>query len=308
MTAGCWKELPPAVSGLAGSNPRRSEFGFKLDRIGPHGSETVAQGGLRQGGRVPRILTYNVHRCLGTDGRLSPSRIADVIAAYEPDVVALQELDVGRLRTGGIDQAHAIAQALGMQVHFHASLKVLEEEYGNAILTHRPSQLVKAEALPGWVRKPGLEPRGALWASVRIGGSDVQVINTHLGLRRHERLAQIDTLLGPRWLGHQACRDPVLLVGDLNATPRSRAYRRLASHLCDAQAQIRLPRPRPTFPSRLPMLRIDHVFVSRSVRVLRVETVRTPLARVASDHLPLLVEFEIAQGLGHRSALAHAQE
>ncbi|WP_040638756.1 endonuclease/exonuclease/phosphatase family protein [Microvirga lotononidis] len=257
---------------------------------------------------MPRILTYNVHRCLGTDGRLSPSRIADVIAAYEPDVVALQELDVGRLRTGGIDQAHAIAQALGMQVHFHASLKVLEEEYGNAILTHRPSQLVKAEALPGWVRKPGLEPRGALWASVRIGGSDVQVINTHLGLRRHERLAQIDTLLGPRWLGHQACRDPVLLVGDLNATPRSRAYRRLASHLCDAQAQIRLPRPRPTFPSRLPMLRIDHVFVSRSVRVLRVETVRTPLARVASDHLPLLVEFEIAQGLGHRSALAHAQE
>jgi endonuclease/exonuclease/phosphatase family metal-dependent hydrolase len=257
---------------------------------------------------VPRILTYNVHRCLGTDGRLSPSRIADVIAAYEPDVVALQELDVGRLRTGGIDQAHAIAQALGMHVHFHASLKVLEEEYGNAILTHRPSQLMKAEALPGWGRKPGLEPRGALWACVQIGGADVQVINTHLGLRRHERLAQIDTLLGPQWLGHPACREPVILVGDLNATPRSRAYRRLTSHLWDAQAQIPLSRPKATFPSRLPMLRIDHVFVSRSVRVLRVETVRTPLARVASDHLPLLVEFHVAQGKGHRPTFAHAQE
>jgi endonuclease/exonuclease/phosphatase family metal-dependent hydrolase len=255
---------------------------------------------------VPRILTYNVHRCLGTDGRLSPGRIADVIAAYEPDVVALQELDVGRLRTGGVDQAHAIAQALGMHVHFHASLKVLEEEYGNAILTHRPSQLVRAEALPGWGRKPSLEPRGALWASVQIGGTEVQVINTHLGLRRHERLAQIDTLLGPHWIGHRACREPVILVGDLNATPRSRAYLRLAAHLWDAQT--RLPRPKATFPSRLPFLRIDHVFVSRSIRVLRVETVRTPLARIASDHLPLLVEFQIAHGKGHKPSLAHAQE
>ena len=108
---------------------------------------------------MPRILTYNVHRCLGTDGRLSPERIADVIAAYEPDVVALQELDVGRLRSGGVDQAHAIARALGMHVHFHASLRVLEEQYGNAILTHRPSQLVKAEALPGLGEAP--EPRAA---------------------------------------------------------------------------------------------------------------------------------------------------
>ena len=257
---------------------------------------------------MPRILTYNVHRCLGTDGRLSPERIADVIAAYEPDVVALQELDVGRLRSGGGDQAHAIARALGMHVHFHASLRVLEEQYGNAILTHRPSQLVKAEALPGWARRPSLEPRGALWASVQLGGTEVQVINTHLGLRRHERLAQIDALLGPHWLGHQACREPVIVLGDFNATPRGRVYRRLAAHLCDAQAEAQLPKPKATFPSRLPMLRIDHVFVSRSIRVLRVDTVRTPLARIASDHLPLLVEFQIVHGKGHKPSLAHAQE
>ncbi|WP_201830154.1 endonuclease/exonuclease/phosphatase family protein [Microvirga zambiensis] len=257
---------------------------------------------------MPRILTYNVHRCLGTDGRISPERIADVIAAYEPDVVALQELDVGRLRSGGIDQAQAIAQALGMQVHFHASLRVLEEQYGNAILTHRPSQLVKAEALPGWARRPSLEPRGALWASVQLGGAEVQVINTHLGLRRHERLAQIETLLGPHWLGHHSCREPVILLGDFNATPRGRVYRRLAAQLCDAQAEARLPKPKATFPSRLPMLRIDHVFVSRSIRVQRIETVRTPLARIASDHLPLLVEFQIVHGKGQKPSLAHAQE
>jgi endonuclease/exonuclease/phosphatase family metal-dependent hydrolase len=257
---------------------------------------------------VPRILTYNVHRCLGTDGRLSPARIADVIAAYEPDVVALQELDVGRARTGGVDQAHAIAQALGMQAHFHASLRVLEEEYGNAILTHRPSELIKAGALPGLAGRPSLEPRGALWASVNLGGMEIQIVNTHLGLRRHERLAQVDALLGPHWLGHRACREPVILVGDFNATPRSRAYQRLTSHLWDAQATSRHPRPQATFPSRLPLLRLDHVFVSRSIRVIRVEAVRTPLARVASDHLPLMVEFQVVSSRDHKPKVAYAQD
>lgn len=243
---------------------------------------------------MPRILTYNVRRCLGTDGRLSPSRIAEVIASCAPDVVALQELDVRRVRTGGVDQAEAIARELGVQhIHFHPAMRVLGEEYGDAILTTRPSSLVKAEALPGLPDRPGLEPRGALWASVQIGGAQVQVVNTHLGLRRRERLAQVDTLLGPDWLGHPACREPVVLLGDFNAVPRSRAYRRIAERFLDAQLVSRLQQPRPTFPSRLPMLRIDHVFVSRSIKVLRCEIVRTPLARVASDHLPLLVELQI---------------
>jgi endonuclease/exonuclease/phosphatase family metal-dependent hydrolase len=246
---------------------------------------------------VPRILTYNVRRCLGADGRLSPSRIAEVIASCAPDVIALQELDVRRARSGGVDQAEAIARELGIHhIHFHPALRVLEEEYGDAILTTRPSSLVKAEALPGLVTNPGLEPRGALWASVQIGGAHVQIINTHLGLRRRERLAQVDTLLGPEWLGHAACRDPVVLLGDFNAAPRSRAYQRIVTRLKDAQSASGQKSPRPTFPARLPMLRIDHVFVSHSVDVLRCEVIRTPLARVASDHLPLLVELQVTPG------------
>lgn len=258
---------------------------------------------------MPRILTYNVRRCLGTDGLLSPARIAEVIASCSPDVVALQELDVGRARSGGVDQAWAIAQELGMQhIHFHASLRVMEEQYGNAILTVRPSKLVKAAALPGLLRKPKLEPRGALWASIQVGGVPLQIINTHLGLRGPERLGQVDTLLGHEWLGHPACREPTILLGDFNAPPQSRAYRRLAMQLRDAQLLSRLHRPKPTFPARLPMLRIDHVFVSASVDVLRVETVKTPLARVASDHLPLLVEIQLDQTREHYSSSEHLQE
>lgn len=257
---------------------------------------------------MPRILTYNVRRCLGTDGRLSPGRIADVIAAYEPDVVALQEVDVGRARTGGIDQAHAIAQALGMQMHFHASLRVLEEKYGNAILTHRPSRLVKAGPLPRGTGRFAPEPRGALWASINLGGTDVQIITTHLGLRRKERLAQVECLLGPQWLGHAACREPVILLGDFNASPRSRAYRHLAACLHDAQATLSVQRAKPTFPSRMPILRIDHAFVSRSIHVVRVESLRSPMARVASDHLPLMVEFRVMPARGRKVDAEHAHK
>ena len=242
---------------------------------------------------MPRILTYNVHRCLGVDGRLSPGRIAEVIAACEPDIVALQELDVGRARTGGVDQARVIADELRMHLHFHPALRVMEEFYGDAILTTRPCKLVKAEALPTWTGRSFVEPRGALWACINVGGSEIQVINTHLGLRGPERLRQIDDLLGPHWLGHSACREPVIIAGDFNAIPRSRVYRRLSARLCDVQMSVRSHRQQPTYPSRAPILRLDHVFVSRSIEVIRVETIRTPLARKASDHLPLLVEFRV---------------
>ncbi len=159
---------------------------------------------------LPRALTYNVHRCLGLDGRLSPGRVAQVIAACHPDIVALQELDVRRVRSGGIDQAHTIAQELGMHMHFHPALGVAEELYGDAILTAQRARLVQAGPLPGLPRGWGFEPRGALWASIQVDGAEVQLINTHLGLDPRERLLQVEALLSPEWLGHPACQDPGL--------------------------------------------------------------------------------------------------
>jgi endonuclease/exonuclease/phosphatase family metal-dependent hydrolase len=247
-----------------------------------------------------RIMTYNVHRCRGRDRQYAPQRIADVIASANPDIVALQELDVGRARSGGVDQAEIIAAALGMRAQFFPAMRVMEELYGDAILTACPSRLVKTGALPGLPRLPRLEPRGALWASITVGGQgiqqEIQVINTHLGLLSRERKSQIEELLGPEWLGHPACRDPVVLLGDFNARPRSRSYRKLTARLQDAQS-LYGGRGRRTFPSRLPALRIDHAFVGLAIKVTRVDTVRTRLARVASDHLPLVVDFELDPAL-----------
>ena len=236
-----------------------------------------------------RIMTYNVHRCVGADGRADPRRIADVIAACQPDMVALQELDVGRLRTGGIDQAHAIAHPLGMRVHFHPALQVEEELYGDAILTALPMRLMKAGPLPGSV---GFEPRGALWAAIEANDTEIQIINTHLGLPAYERMAQARALLGKNWLGHPECRDPVILLGDFNARRRSVVYRMFTAKLRDAQLVLH-KRARRTFPARVPMLRIDHIFCSGSVDVLGVEVPRSQLVCTASDHLPLVMDFRI---------------
>jgi endonuclease/exonuclease/phosphatase family metal-dependent hydrolase len=241
---------------------------------------------------MPRIMTYNVHRCVGMDGKLDIARTAKVIAQCRPDVVALQELDVGRMRTGLVDQAHAIAELVGMRFHFHPAFRVEEESYGDAILSAAPMRLVKAGVLPGSKAVRGLEPRGALWVKIQLDGAELDVVNTHLGLVPHEQRAQAEALVSPQWMAHADCTDPAILLGDFNATPRHGAYRRLAAGLRDAQHSGRRRRA-PTFPSRFPMLRIDHVFISRSVAVTGVHTLRGALTRVASDHLPLVVDFRI---------------
>lgn len=241
--------------------------------------------------RSLRLLTYNVHRCLGTDDVLSPQRIADVIAACEPDIVALQELDVNRPRTGGIDQAVVIANALRMSAHFHPAIQVMEEQYGDAILTALPSRVVRGGRLPGVTWMPRLEPRGAIWASIDVGGITLNVLNTHLGLLAPEQLLQARALLGRDWLGHHECRGPVIMLGDFNAIPGSRTHGEFVRRMTDAQDAVRLRAP--TFPARTPFLRIDHVFVGGPIKVKAISVPRFAAALVASDHRPLVVDLDV---------------
>jgi endonuclease/exonuclease/phosphatase family metal-dependent hydrolase len=242
-------------------------------------------------------MTYNVHGCVGVDGKLDVGRIAAVIGQARPDIVALQELDVGRARSGGIDQAHAIATRLGMSFQFNSALGVEEERYGDANLTALPERLVKSGPLPTPPRLRRLEPRGALWVQIETAAGPLQVINTHLGLVPQEQKTQVAALLGQDWLGCADCRDPTVLLGDFNATRRYAAYRALATRLRDVQCapdgSKRPGRVVRTFPSRLPVLRIDHVFISPKIEVTGVFAPDTALARVASDHLPLVVDLTV---------------
>ena len=242
---------------------------------------------------MTRLITYNVHRCVGMDRKLDLDRVAGVIAEFEPDIVCLQELDVGRARTGGVDQAAEIASKLAMSVHFHPAMRVEAELYGDAILTHLPEHLVKTDALPSVAGIPGLEPRGALWTRIGVAGQWVNVLNTHLGLVPREQRRQATALVGRDWLGRRDCTGPTILTGDFNATSITRPYRILAGRLDDAQRRLDLKPSVKTFPSSFPAIRIDHAFVSPEIRVTQVRSSFSPLARMASDHLPLILDFEV---------------
>jgi endonuclease/exonuclease/phosphatase family metal-dependent hydrolase len=242
---------------------------------------------------MPRIVTYNVRRCVGNDRRLDVGRVAEVLARLEPDVVALQEVDVRRARTGHVDQAHEIARRLDMACHFNAAMRVEEELYGDAILSAYPEQLIQAGPLPGYSRLPQLEPRGALWIEVRLGERPLQVINTHLGLVPREQQHQARCLAGPSWAAHPRCTGPRVLLGDFNATGASVVYRTLTAKLASARSLALRRSPTATFPSQLPVLRIDHLFVSPEIQVRDVFAPFDPLTRVASDHLPLVMDFDI---------------
>src|SRR4051812_25924729 len=174
---------------------------------------------------MARILTYNVHRWMGTDRRIAPGRIADVIASCEPDIVALQEVRVGRSRPGAIDQAAAVAARLGMSLHFQPTIRVFGEQFGIAILTCHPARVVRSGRLPSLSNGPSLEKRSALWVSVSIGGRALNVINAHLSLRSRERLHQAEALIGSEWIGHPECADPAVLLGGFYAPPQSRGDR-----------------------------------------------------------------------------------
>jgi len=115
-------------------------------------------------------MTYNVHSCVGTDGKLDPSRIAEVIARSSADIVALQELDVGQKRTDGLHQPEWLAERLSMFVHFTAARRCDEGHYGNAILSRHPLSVMSKGNL---ARRSG-EQRAVQWVKVSIGELEIK--------------------------------------------------------------------------------------------------------------------------------------
>ncbi|MFP4473422.1 MAG: endonuclease/exonuclease/phosphatase family protein [Candidatus Omnitrophota bacterium] len=239
-----------------------------------------------------RIMTYNVHGCVGTDGRLSPERIGRVIARYHPDIVCLQEMDLNRRRSAWRDQAAIIAAYMDMDYHFHPVMRIKEGGYGNAILSRYPLHMIRKSGL--WIphHHSPKEPRGAMMCSITMNEQTIKLINTHLGLGYFERRKQIQELMGENWLGHPSCTGPVILCGDLNTPPQSSTCRAIETRLTNCQSKIPSHRNQ-TWHSTYPVRQIDHIFISQEIRVDRVRTPRTHLERLASDHLPYIADLTI---------------
>jgi endonuclease/exonuclease/phosphatase family metal-dependent hydrolase len=241
-----------------------------------------------------RLMTYNTHGCSGMDGRVSPRRIARAIREQMPDIVALQEVDLGRRRSRAEDQAAIIAREVGLHAVFCPTVTRGDEHYGHALLSHWPIEVVKRARLPFDPRGWWDEPRAAIWARVQVGGVMVNVVTTHLGLGIRERELQMNALLGPEWIGPILDQEPVILCGDFNMLPGSLPYRLATQRLRDVQLAAEGHKPVNTFSSLKPLLRIDHMFLSQHFDAQSIVAVRNDLTRVASDHLPLLAELRVA--------------
>jgi len=246
-------------------------------------------------GQQLRVATYNVHGCVGVDGQRSESRIAEVIASMSADVVGLQELDLGRARSAHVDQAATIARQLGWKYHFHPAMRSGDEQYGNAIVSRFPIALKCATGMPGAPPWYCREQRSAIWIQAETDLGPVHIINSHFGLGYTERSLQAKLLIGSAWLGSVPADEPAILLGDFNSVRTSRAYRLISTHLRDVRTLVRLPGAFRTFPTRLPTLAVDHIFVNSALCPTHLKVHRTPLARLASDHFPLFCELILKQ-------------
>jgi endonuclease/exonuclease/phosphatase family metal-dependent hydrolase len=217
------------------------------------------------------LVSYNVHGCVGWDGRADPARVAAVLGEVGGDIVALQE--VPALERGGELFLNRVSAVTGLKAIAGAELLGHFAHYGNALLTR--FGLKRMSTLDLGVR--GREPRGAIDVELECGTSRINVIATHLGLSPAERRTQIQRILPV--VMQQNC--PVVLLGDINEWfTWGRPLRWLHAHFgCPPAAR--------SFPSVCPTFRLDRVWVSRPSIVSAVRPHISALARKASDHLPV---------------------
>jgi endonuclease/exonuclease/phosphatase family metal-dependent hydrolase len=226
------------------------------------------------------VASYNIHQCLGVDQRRDPKRIAEVIHSLDADVIALQEVDSWPGEEAEPVQMEFLAHTVGLHAISGPTIERHDGHYGNAILTRLPVVDVRKLDLTVFRR----EPRGALDVRLDAGDGELRVIATHLGLLPSERRYQVQRIL-------QAVDEDdhtvTVLLGDINEWfVAARALRWLHARF-GAGAGGR------TFPSWLPMFKLDRVWARPTDALRTFQVHRTPVTRRASDHLPVSARINV---------------
>lgn len=231
-----------------------------------------------------RVLSYNIHHAEGVDGKLDLERIAGVIRAVKPDIVALQEVDQRASRSERVDQPAKLAELTGMSVVFGANIPLQGGHYGNAILSRYPIVRHRNHLLP---RLDNGEQRGVLHAEIRLGDEPDQILHflaTHLDHRPDDRERQLSAEFINR-LANDTRLTPAILAGDLNATPDSRVldeFRKTWTFPAGNQLE--------TIPVKQPVRQIDFI-ATRELAGWKTAEVRVLKEAIASDHRPILCVF-----------------
>jgi endonuclease/exonuclease/phosphatase family metal-dependent hydrolase len=237
-----------------------------------------------------RLLSYNIHKGVGgRDRRYDLERICQVIREQEPDLVCLQEVTQYARRTRHHDQPSMLAEAVGAEAHFfQMNVRYREGGYGNLLLSRWPLRRRHQVSL----RLGRRRPRGAQMVVVETADGPLHLANVHLGLVEKERHWQVNHLLHHP-LFRESSHLPTLIVGDCNDWRNTLCRGPLAKY--DFEHVTGPPSHFRSFPAFLTMLSLDKAF-HRGVVIRHAHVVRSALARRASDHLPLVIDFHLHNG------------
>ncbi len=226
-----------------------------------------------------RVISYNIHKCIGLDRRRNPRRVAEVIRQMRPSIAVLQEADK-RLGTRPTAlPAHIIAEECNMVAAPVATTQVSLGWHGNAILLAHGWKVAGLERLP----LVGLEPRGALIVDLD-GPEGLRIVGTHLGIRRRDRQRQMTQIMAHL---AQMAKRPTVLLGDLNEWSTAQGFAPLDPFFT-------MHNPGRSFPARRPLAALDRVATGPGVSVRQSGVCRTGKAGRASDHLPIWADICVA--------------
>ena len=230
------------------------------------------------------VLTYNIYHGEDANGGSNLDAVAGIINSLEPDLVALQEVDNKTRRAKGLDLTAELSQRTGMKGIFGKAMDYDGGGYGEAVLSRHPIIEMKNNLLP---HTPKAEPRAALEIRVELPcGVNMAFVGTHLDHQRDQgnRMMQAKRIVEL----YENYDLPIVLAGDLNATPGSDPINLLSRQWSDAAHD----NSQPTFPAKKPARRIDYIMYKPKGRWKVIE-VRVINEKVASDHCPVFAVLEL---------------
>ncbi|HEV3458934.1 MAG TPA: endonuclease/exonuclease/phosphatase family protein [Thermoanaerobaculia bacterium] len=242
-----------------------------------------------------RVVTYNIHRAIGVDRRFRPERIVRILHHHNPDVVLLQEVDEGVPRSRELHMARELAGELGFAYFAMGhNVSLRKGRYGNATLSRFPilrERNIDLSTDNSWIR------RGCQHTSIALqpGRPALEVFNLHLGLSARERDRQVELLARSSEFASLGPEVPCLVAGDFNdwrSLLRPLFTNGLGFYCATDSRGIRR-RPLATFPAFSPRGGLDRIYYRGPLRLLGVRRCRLQVARVASDHRPVIAEFQV---------------
>ena len=231
---------------------------------------------MSQSAPTIRVLTWNVHGCVGRDGVRDPNRVARVLEAAQPDISALQEID-SRTRAAAHDAFSYFGELFGWTTVSARTLTAKDGHYGHIVLSRWPIEsLGEIDLSMRW-----REPRKAIVGAIQAPGARVIVIAVHLGILPSERRKQLGRL---RERIETIAERPLLVLGDFHDFPKRLDRHALAPSLA-------VTPPLATYPSRLPFLPLDRICFSAPLGLVTAATLND--AEHVSDHLPLVASLRV---------------